>query len=100
MLEKERREHLRVDFSDILSFASCTSLDADAAESQSKGEGTAVDVSKGGLCLLSKDSMKDTRVVKLSIPLPGLSVHIPALAMVVWEKPFEDAYKVGMKFIA
>lgn len=100
MLEKERREHIRIDFSDILSFTSCTSLDADTAGSEYKAEGTAVDVSKGGLCLLSKNSMKDTRVVKLSIPLPGLSVEIPALAMVVWETPFEDAYKVGMKFIA
>jgi hypothetical protein len=43
--------------------------------------------------------VKDGQIVKISVPLPGMSMQVPTLAMVMWSKPHGDGYKVGMKFV-
>lgn len=91
---KERREHARLDFSGIVSLEACSSIEAESADSQA----TAVDVSESGLCFITDTPVKDKQILKINVPLPGLSLNVPTLGIVMWQKPHNDAYKVGLMF--
>lgn len=94
---KERREYSRIDFSGTVSYEACSTLEPESADPEVRG--TAVDLSKSGLCLITRDAVKDKQILKINMPLPGLDLQIPTLAMVMWKRPHNDAYKVGMMFV-
>ena len=94
MNTKERREHSRLDFSGIVSLEACSSIEAESSDSQA----AAVDVSESGLCLITHHPLKDKQILKINVPLPGLSLKVPTLAIVMWQRPHNDAYKVGLMF--
>lgn len=96
---KERRENSRTDFSDIITYEAGVSLVKDVKSDQLRGEGQAVDISKGGICLVTKEELSKNQILKINIPMPGMSVQTPALAMVRWTRPHQDGYKVGMMFV-
>lgn len=96
---KERREHSRVDYSGVVTYEASSGFGSDNPDRKEQGKATAVDMSESGLCLITHDSVKDNQILKINVPLPGLSLKIPTLAMVMWQRPYNDAYKVGMMFV-
>lgn len=99
MRVKERREHSRLQFSGNVSFEESASLSAEASETQGQGHGTAYDVSESGLCLITEMLLKEKQVLRINLPLPGVSVQTPSLAMVRWVRPDNGNYKIGMMFL-
>ncbi|RJR22172.1 MAG: PilZ domain-containing protein [Nitrospiraceae bacterium] len=96
---KERREHLRMDYSGIITYEASSASGQETAVSTEQRKATAVDVSESGLCLITNEAVQDKQILKINIPLPGLSLQIPTLAMVMWQRPYNEAYKVGMMFV-
>ncbi len=96
---EERREYVREDLSGSITFEMSESLSKEFSVSPQTGEGDAIDVSEGGLSLFTKDEVEDGQVVRIKIPLPGMSIKTPTLAKVKWSKPHDKGYKVGVSFV-
>ncbi len=99
MKTKERRIHSRLSFTNEVTFEASASMAANAAEMMHIGRGTAADVSESGLCLLTHDEVLEDQILKISLPLPGVPIQTPTLAIVKWVRPHNDGYKVGMMFV-
>lgn len=96
---KERRDNSRIDLTGTVTYEIYSSVDAETSEERQKGSGTVVNVSGSGLCLDTQDVVKDTQILKVNIPVPGMSVHIPTLAMVIWKQTHHDGSRVGLMYV-
>lgn len=96
---EERREHSRINYSGIVTYEAGSASAPENAGVSQRGNATAVDVSESGLCLITNETVIEKQILKINMPLPGLSLHIPTLAMVMWQRPYNNAYKVGMMFV-
>jgi len=70
-----------------------------AVEKQTKGH--ILNVSTGGLCLLTDEALKVGQVLKMALPLPSVEATAPTLAEVRWVKkgnPQGD-YQAGLRFL-
>lgn len=64
------------------------------------------DISKGGICIIAYEELKESDILDLKILLPDNNAHIVATGRVVWTKEFiiESAeklhrYDVGIEFM-
>lgn len=96
---KERRVNARVNYSDNITYEAGASLVEEVKSDSLRGEGKAVDISEGGICLITKEAMYENQIVKINIPIPGIPVQTPALAMVRWTRPYHDRHKAGLMFV-
>ena len=96
---KERRQYTRLDFSENVTFEASSTFSVDAEEMNFTGSGKAADVSESGLCLVTGDVVKDDQILKINLPLLGVPVQAPTLAMVKWVVPYNGGYKVGLMFV-
>ncbi|PYV41969.1 MAG: hypothetical protein DMG06_15505 [Acidobacteria bacterium] len=64
-------------------------------------QGTAKDISSGGLSLLSSRALKPSNVVRCQIRFSDLPVRLPVLALVRWSQkdPGSRKYRVGLQFL-
>jgi len=63
--------------------------------------GKIVNVSTGGLCLLTDEALEIGQVLKMALPLPRVDVTAPTLAEVRWvknESP-KSGYQAGLRFL-
>lgn len=60
-----------------------------------------IDVSEGGLCLLTQEPLQTAQIVKLNLPLPKVDVTTPTLAEVRWVQREKSGpnHKVGLRFL-
>ena len=96
---KERRDNSRNDLTGDVTYEVCSSVESDEAEGRQKCHGTVVNVSGSGLCFDTDDDVRETHIVKVNIPMPGMQVQIPTLAMVMWKKQIDSGTRVGMMFV-
>jgi c-di-GMP-binding flagellar brake protein YcgR len=99
MAIQERREHLRIDYPGMATYEPSSGCGSENTGKKEMGKATAVDLSESGLCLITNDAVRDKQILKINLPLPGLDIQIPTLAMVMWHRPYNGAYKVGMMFV-
>ena len=99
MDKKERRECVRIDYSSSVTYEAYSDFGAESPDRSDSREAALVDLSESGLCLIAPEAIRDKQVVKVNLPLSGVSMKIPTLAMAVWQKPYKDGYKVGMMFV-
>lgn len=92
---KERRDNPRIDLTGTVTYEICSETSGD----RQKCSGTVVNVSGSGLCLDTRDVVKDTQILKINIPVPGMSVQIPTLAMVMWKQTLNDGSRVGLMYV-
>ena len=63
--------------------------------------GKVVNVSTGGLCLMTDEALKVGQVLKMALPLPTVEATAPTLAEVRWvkkENPKGD-FQAGLRFL-
>jgi hypothetical protein len=96
---EDRRENKRIDFADTVTYESSCSLSHEAEVSQINGQGTIANISNHGLCVITQGILKENQMVKVNLPLPGISIIIPSLAIVKWIKPDNNGYRVGMQYV-
>ncbi len=99
MITDERREQARLDFSDVVTFEASAFMAAEASESPRKCQGRTTDVSGSGLSLVTQDEVLEDQILKINLPLPGVSVKTPTLVVVKWVRPENDGYKAGVMFV-
>jgi Tfp pilus assembly protein PilZ len=58
-----------------------------------------LDISQGGLGFSTAHELGEGEVVKLSLPLRDFEVTLPVLAEVLWVKPAERHYRVGVRYL-
>ena len=63
-------------------------------------EFSGVNISDGGLGIITAHQWAVGDVIKLSLPLKGLGITVPVFTEVLWIKPFEDNYLAGLRFLA
>jgi len=57
-------------------------------------------ISEGGLCILVDKQLDKGMMLRLDFDLPGeKQEHIEALARIVWQKPKEDKFLIGLEFL-
>ena len=63
--------------------------------------GTVVNVSTGGLCLMTNEALEVGQVLKMALPLPRVEVTAPTLAEVRWVKneSSKSGYQAGLRFL-
>jgi hypothetical protein len=96
---KERRDNSRIDLTGELTYEVCSSIESNEVEDRQKCNGTVVNVSGSGLCLDTQDAIKDTQILKINIPIPGMDVQIPTLAMVMWKQAHNGGSRVGLMYV-
>ena len=63
--------------------------------------GTVVNVSTGGLCLMTAEVLKVGQVLKMALPLPSVEATAPTLAEVRWVKKENQTnhFQAGLRFL-
>ena len=61
-------------------------------------DATGVDISACGLGLITKFSLTQGNVLKLLIPINGVS--LPVFGVVKWSEPYKDKFRAGLQFVA
>ncbi|MEW6323793.1 MAG: PilZ domain-containing protein [Nitrospirota bacterium] len=72
---------------------------------QQKNPAAAINISEGGLCLLVKEPINETDIIRVDLPLADVSTTSATLAEVKWLKPApwstmqSPEYFVGVQFL-
>lgn len=87
----ERRRHERTDLVTQVRYTIVMS----ASET-----GFIQNISEGGLCILVDKQLDKGMMLRLDFDLPGeKQEHIEALARIVWQRPKEDKFLIGLEFL-
>ena len=65
-----------------------------------KREGICVDISACGLGVETVHEVPNGAVLKFHIPVRELEITIPVFAQVMWSKPTDDHFRMGLRFLA
>lgn len=100
--DSEKRRHERVDMAEvpvrykILNRKLALELLEPGTAEQ---DGSAVNLSMGGLCLATPSPLSKGDYLKIEITLPGSTQPTRAMAEVVWASTEGKAYKAGIRFL-
>jgi len=61
--------------------------------------GIALDISTGGMGLITDLALAEGSVVKFNIPMKEVDITLPVFAQVVWSKPDDDHFRTGLSFL-
>ncbi len=87
----ERRRHERIDLVTRVRYTIVMS----APET-----GFIQNISENGLCILVDKQLDKGMMLRLDFDLPGeKQEHIEALARIVWQRPKEDKFLIGVEFM-
>jgi c-di-GMP-binding flagellar brake protein YcgR len=66
-----------------------------------KAKGKVLNVSAGGVCLLTDEALKVGQVLKMALPLPSVEATTPTLAEVRWvqKQNKKGIYQAGLRFL-
>jgi len=107
LIEVERRQGVRVDFSKRLFFQVAVPTnhwlppnDGDF-QGREQPSGQIQNVGNQGCCLIIDRPLEKFLIIKLAFPLSRESVSVPTLAEVRWVRPElePDQYKVGVRYL-
>jgi hypothetical protein len=113
--EKEgRRLHERYLLSQRVTFELSAPLALQESHSE-EAEGDTQNVSEGGLCLITNQSLEESQIIKIKLPIPNVVATTPTLAEVRWVKrdpmtgtkgpvripAMQDGnhYRIGLRFL-
>ena len=100
MAHRTNRHHPRYPFICHLKGSACTpQVPAEPPKRVIRGQ--VQDISAGGLCLLTKESMEVSYLLRGEIFFPESPAPIPTLMRVQWsqESLEEDGYRIGLQFL-
>ncbi len=60
----------------------------------------AVDISQGGIGLITRLSLREKDIIRILIPGPEPSMSLPLRAEVVWAVPASASTRYGLRFLA
>lgn len=63
-------------------------------------EGTSVDISSGGLGMITNGTLRKGDVLKLHLSVNDMQVTLPILSEVMWLQKMNGEYRAGLQFLA
>ena len=93
----DKRREIRKKYSGEIGFESMLAEKSEGTVVFRNGRGA--DISHGGLGLTGLYRATEGEIVKLSIPFNGLDITVPVFAEVMWVVPFDESYRVGLRFL-
>jgi len=101
--QQSRRRPSRLPFLRFITYglSASNTFDGDVR----KNHAAAINVSEGGLCLLVQDSLQETDILRVDLPLADVSTTSATLAEVKWLKPVpwshpdSPQFFVGIQFL-
>jgi PilZ domain len=95
-----RRRHARFPCSLELLGSKLALLGARPGEPKRTIRGRTQNISYGGVCLLNKQSIPASSLVRCEIQIPGKRVAIPTLMRVAWtQRTPRGKHKIGLQFL-
>jgi hypothetical protein len=93
----EKRRHPRKEFSNRIGMD---------LVSEKKGnynrisvQGTGIDISPGGLGIITDQPLEKGWVLKLVLPLSDGEINVPVFSVIKWTVPEKDGFRVGVQFL-
>jgi len=65
-----------------------------------KRNGAGVDISSCGLGMKTRHALQEGSVLKFYLPVREWDITIPVYGQVMWAKPADDHFRVGLRFLA
>jgi len=87
--EEGRRHHRRYPLSQTVTFEVSVPLTFQESRHE-EAAGSTQNVSEGGLCLMTKQALEESQIVKIKLPIPNVVATTPTLAEVRWVKRDSD----------
>ena len=104
-LEKDKttdgkRLHVRYPLAQRVTFELSTPLTLQHPVSE-EAEADTQNVSEGGLCLITEQSLEESQIIKIKLPIPNVVAKTPTLAEVRWVKrePLENQQETVQQVI-
>ncbi len=94
----DTRQFDRVTFQRAIQYEHCEMQPGRIVNAMESGNG--VDISNGGMGLVTKCKLKCGEVMKLHIPADAVKANMPVYSLVVWVKPKNDYFHAGLRFLA
>jgi hypothetical protein len=94
--EKRQRRRESIDRSITYEMSDCST----GRFENLRKEGFGVDISNGGIGLITDQPLKKGNVLKLLYPLTVASASIPIYSEVMWSNPVEGGFRVGLRFLS
>jgi hypothetical protein len=69
------------------------------SESDSAIRGRIQNISRGGICIVSKHMIMEPALIRCEIAVSGTGAAIPTLMQVRWTERSTDGYKIGLQFV-
>ena len=64
-----------------------------------KQNGIGVDISSCGLGMKVRRSLQEGSVLKFYLPMREWEITVPVFAQIMWSKPDDEHFRVGLKFL-
>lgn len=74
-------------------------LGATAEDAGQKHRAQAQDICAGGVRIVTDHPLTKGAVLKLSLPMSGLSMPLPVFAEVAWARPTAGRFSAGLRFL-
>ncbi len=58
-----------------------------------------VDISRGGVGIMTESELRKGEVLKLFMPLEGFDLTLPVYAQVMWASPGDKEFRAGIRFL-
>jgi hypothetical protein len=63
-------------------------------------KGYGIDISSCGVGIKTDQAVRNGSVLKFNLPMRETDITIPVFAQVMWSKPSNDHFRVGLRFLA
>lgn len=91
----EKRRYYRIQIKKNL----CFELFNENSKNNALYDGCCIDISQGGICILTDFYLKKGDIIKLLIPINSLNLTNPIIAKVIWTRYEKGCYRTGLEFV-
>ena len=97
----ERRKAQRFSLSRRVTYEVSAQPSSQVSQAASGIDAQVLNVSDGGICLLTKEVLKIAQIIKIELPLPMVRTTTPGIAEVRWVSfdPVKGDQQAGLRFL-
>jgi len=96
-MDTEKRVHYRIPLNKYVCYELIKSMRS--YDKKVYYDGNCLNISQGGLCILTDFYLMKGDILKLLVPQNNLNLANPLFAKVIWSRYEKGSYRAGLKFI-
>lgn len=97
-IDVEKRRSYRIQINKNLFYKLYNEFN-DNSKNKALYDGCCIDISQGGICILTGFYLKKGDIIKLLIPINSLNLTNTIIAKVIWTRYEKGCYRTGLEFI-